>query len=78
MNRSITAIVALVCAAILFIGVNVIYNRYWPLFTEYIGGNLNPFCSQVLAGNPRSAVSMKAKIVRLRNRYMPGLRPLRD
>jgi hypothetical protein len=60
------------------IGVNVIYNRYWPLFTEYIGANLNPFCSQVLAGNPRSAISMKAKIVRLRDRYMPGLRPLRD
>jgi len=48
------------------------------LFTEYIGANLNPFCSQVLAGNPRSAISMKAKIVRLRDRYMPGLRPLRD
>jgi len=60
------------------IGVNVIYNCYWPLFTEYIGANLNPFCSQVLAGNPRSAISMKAKIVRLRDRYMPGLRPLRD
>ena len=60
------------------IGVNVIYNRYWPLFTEYIGANLNPFCSQVLAGNPRSAISMKAKMVRLRDRYMPGLRPLRD
>jgi hypothetical protein len=54
------------------IGVNVIYNFYWRLFTEYIGANLNPFCSQVLAGNPRPATSMKGKIVRLRDRYMPG------
>ena len=54
------------------IGVNVIYNRYWRLFTEYVGANLNPFCSQVLAGNPRPAISMKEKIVRLRDRYMPG------
>ena len=56
------------------IGVNVIYNCYWPLFTEYIGANINPFCSQVLAGNPRPSTSMKGKIARLRNRYMPGLR----
>ena len=54
------------------IGVNVIYNCYWRLFTEYVGANLNPFCSQVLAGNPRPAISMKEKIVRLRDRYMPG------
>jgi len=54
------------------IGVNVIYNCYWRLFTEYIGANLNPFCSQVLAGNPRPATSMKGKILRLRDRYMPG------
>jgi hypothetical protein len=33
-----------------FIGVNVIYNKYWPLFTDHIGANINPFCSQVLAG----------------------------
>jgi FkbM family methyltransferase len=50
------------------IGVNVIYNCYWPLFTEYIGANINPFCSRVLAGNPRPATSMKGKIARLRNR----------
>ena len=33
-----------------FIGVNVIYNKYWPIFTDYVGANINPFCSQVLAG----------------------------
>ncbi len=35
-----------------FIGVNVIYNKYWPIFTDYVGANINPFCSQVLAGSP--------------------------
>jgi hypothetical protein len=50
------------------IGVNVIYNCYWPLFTDHIAANLNPFCSQVLAGNPRAAPSFKDKIVRLRGR----------
>lgn len=52
-----------------FIGVNVIYNKYWPLFTDYIGANINPFCSQVLAGAPRQDDSMKGKILRLRDRY---------
>ena len=37
-----------------FIGVNVIYNKYWRMFTDYVGANINPFCSQVLAGNPRA------------------------
>jgi hypothetical protein len=54
------------------IGVNVIYNHYWRLFTEYIGANLNPFCSQVLAGNPRPPITIKDKIVRLRDRYLPS------
>jgi hypothetical protein len=35
-----------------FIGVNVIYNKYWPVFTDYVSANINPFCSQVLAGLP--------------------------
>jgi hypothetical protein len=52
-----------------FIGVNVIYNRFWPLFTDYIGTNINPFCGQVLAGNPRIDPSMKGKVLRLRGRY---------
>ena len=36
-----------------FIGVNVIYNKAWPLFTEYVSANINPFGGQVLAGHPR-------------------------
>ena len=36
-----------------FIGVNVIYNKFWTTFTDYVGANINPFCSQVLAGLPR-------------------------
>jgi hypothetical protein len=52
-----------------FIGVNVIYNKFWPLFTDYIAANINPFCSQVLAGAPRNDVPMRRKIEHLRARY---------
>ncbi len=52
-----------------FIGVNVIYNKFWPLFTDYIGANINPFCSQVLAGVPRQESSLKGKILKFRGRY---------
>lgn len=52
-----------------FIGVNVIYNRYWPVFTDYVSANINPFCGQVLAGNPRIDPSMKGKVLRLRGKY---------
>ena len=52
-----------------FIGVNVIYNKYWPIFTDYVGANINPFCCQVLAGHPRQDPSMKGKILKLRGRY---------
>ncbi|MBS0221992.1 MAG: hypothetical protein JSR91_14745 [Proteobacteria bacterium] len=52
-----------------FIGVNVIYNRFWPLFTDYIGANINPFCGQVLAGSPRIDPSMKGKVLRFRGRH---------
>ena len=52
-----------------FIGVNVIYNKFWPLFTDYIGANINPFCSQVLAGIPRQESSLKGKILKFRGRY---------
>ena len=52
-----------------FIGVNVIYNKYWPTFTDYVGANINPFCSQVLAGLPLDApVTMKDKILKFRKR----------
>lgn len=51
-----------------FIGVNVIYNRYWPLFTDHIGANINPFCSQVLAGVPRPPQGMRGKLLRFRQR----------
>ena len=52
-----------------FIGVNVIYNKFWPLFTDYIGANINPFCSQVLAGIPLQESSLKGKILKFRGRY---------
>jgi hypothetical protein len=35
-----------------FIGVNVINNKYWPMFTDHIATNISPFSSQVLAGYP--------------------------
>jgi hypothetical protein len=57
-----------------FIGVNVIHNWYWHLFADYIGANLNPFCSQVLAGNPRAATSMTGKIERFLDRHRPAAR----
>jgi hypothetical protein len=53
-----------------FIGVNVIYNYYWPLFTDHIGANITPFCSQVLAGDPRAVTPKKARFPRLRRRSM--------
>lgn len=51
-----------------FIGVNVIYNKFWPLFTDHIAANINPFCSQVLAGLPRQDASLKGKVLRFRGR----------
>jgi hypothetical protein len=52
-----------------FIGVNVIYNKYWPIFTDYIGANINPFCSQVLAGSPLpEPTTVRGKILRFRKR----------
>lgn len=52
-----------------FVGVNVIYNKYWPVFTDYIAANINPFCSQVLAGLPRVDPSLRGKVLRFRGRY---------
>ena len=53
-----------------FIGVNVIYNCLWPLFTDYVATNINPFCGQVLAGHPSiDTSSMRGKILRFRGRY---------
>ena len=52
-----------------FIGVNVIYNKFWTAFTDYVGANINPFCSQVLAGLPRQGESMKGKALRFRARH---------
>ena len=51
------------------IGVNVIYNRFWPLFTDYVSANINPFCSQVLAGLPWDDLSLRGKILRFRGRH---------
>ena len=48
---------------------NVIYNKYWPIFTDYVGANINPFCSQVLAGFALEVpVTMKEKILKFRKR----------
>jgi hypothetical protein len=52
-----------------FIGVNVIYNKYWTTFTDYVGANINPFCSQVLAGLPRQDASMKGRVLRFKARH---------
>jgi hypothetical protein len=52
-----------------FIGVNVIYNKFWTVFTDYVGANINPFCSQVLAGLPREDESLKGKVLRFRGRH---------
>jgi len=51
------------------IGVNVIYNKFWMLFTDNISANINPFCSQVLAGLVREDNSIKGKVLRFRGRY---------
>jgi hypothetical protein len=52
-----------------FIGVNVIYNKFWTMFTNYVGANINPFCSQVLAGPPREDDSLKGKVLKFRARH---------
>ena len=52
-----------------FIGVNVIYNKFWHTFTNYVGANINPFCSQVLAGLPREDESLKGKVLKFRGRH---------
>jgi len=52
-----------------FIGVNVIYNKFWTSFTDHVGANINPFCSQVLAGLPRQDDSVKGKVLRFRARH---------
>lgn len=49
-----------------FIGVNVIFNKYWPLFTDQVAANINPFCGQVLAGPARIDESWKGKLSRMR------------
>jgi hypothetical protein len=51
-----------------FIGVNVIYNMFWTTFTDYVGANINPFCTQVLAGLPREDDSLKGRMLRFRGR----------
>ncbi|MGH8430373.1 MAG: hypothetical protein ACREUF_08215, partial [Solimonas sp.] len=45
-----------------FIGVNVIYNKFWTVFTDHVSANINPFCSQVLAGLAREDDSIKGKV----------------
>jgi hypothetical protein len=47
-----------------FIGINVIYNKYWPIFTDYVSANINPFCAQVLAGvSLAEPVTMREKVI---------------
>ena len=54
-----------------FIGVNVIYNEHWGMFTDHISANLNPFCGQVLAGYAFEDRSMRGRLRWLRDRYAP-------
>ncbi len=56
------------CVPRRFIGVNVIYNKFWVTFTDYVAANINPFCSQVLVGLPRKDKSMKGVILRFHDR----------
>jgi hypothetical protein len=53
-----------------FIGINVIYNKYWPMFTDHVSANISPFCNQVLGGYPRIDNSLKGKIRHLRGLCM--------
>jgi hypothetical protein len=53
-----------------FLGINVIYNRFWPIFTDRISANIGPFCGQVLAGYAVNDRSIGGTIRRLRGRYM--------
>jgi hypothetical protein len=55
-----------------FIGVNVIYNRNWRLFTDYISANINPFCAQVLAGPVRPESKIGRALINLRARLEPA------
>ena len=55
-----------------FIGVNVIQNCYWNLFTDHVGAKLNPYCGQVLAGDALPAQPETSRLARLRGRYLPA------
>jgi hypothetical protein len=55
-----------------FIGVNVIYNRNWRLFTDYIAANIHPFCAQVLAGPVRNKSKLGRTLTNLRTRFEPA------
>ena len=62
-----------------FIGVNVIYNRLWPVFTDYVATNINPFCVQVLAGHANIDTSTtRGKVLRFRGSYGIRRRALRS
>jgi hypothetical protein len=55
-----------------FIGVNVIQNSYSRVFTDHVDANINPYCSQVLAGLPIAKTSVTDRIARRRGREMAG------
>ncbi len=52
-----------------FVGVNVVYNRVWQLFNDYITATITPFCGQVAAGHPRVERSIGGFVRRLRGKY---------
>ena len=58
-----------------FIGVNVIQNRYWGLFTDHVDAKLNPYCGQVLAGDALRKTSIKSRLVRLLDHSRPRTSP---
>ena len=58
-----------------FIGVNVIQNRYWGLFTDHVDTKLNPYCGQVLAGDALRKTSIKSRLARLLDHSRPRTSP---
>jgi hypothetical protein len=42
----------------------------WPLFTDYVATNINPFCVQVLAGHASVDTSTtRGKVLKFRGKY---------
>lgn len=53
-----------------FVGVNVVYNRGWRLFNDYIAATITPFCGQVAAGHPRADKTIGGFVRRFRGEHL--------